>query len=141
MIRPSRRPILVDVLLYGALGALLAFAARQVWTAVSDDPRPEHARVADGAISVNDAIQLGSRTEDVVVTGFVFVGKERVILCAGRDREDPPYCTEPAIDLLALDTSRLDLVVPDGAPAYSRDEVTVLGRYRFVTLQVDEIVQ
>ena len=141
MTRGARRPILLDVLLYGLVGALLAVAARQVWAAVDDDPGPERAQVADGAISVNDATLLGSRVEDVAVTGFVFVGKERVILCAGRDREDPPYCTEPAIDLLDLDTSRLDLVVPDGAPAYSRDEVTVLGRYRFLTLQVDEIVQ
>lgn len=107
--------------------------------------RPEdplrRAKVSDGAVSVDDVVLLGSGTGEVTVSGFVFVGAERVILCAARDREDPPFCGGSAVTLTGLDTSRIDLEVPDGAPAYSRDVVTVLGRYSAAVIEVSEVVQ
>ena len=105
-----------------------------------DDP-VDRADLADGAISVDQVVALGSRVEEVVITGYVFIGDERAVLCNGRDKEDPPFCSGTTITLENLDPSRLDLVVPDDAPAYSRREVTFAGTYTLATLSVREILQ
>lgn len=136
---PRRR---LRVVVESVIGATIAFAATAlVLAVVRPDSGVDRADVPEGSISVEQAVTLGSRTEDIVVTGYVFVGDERAILCSGRDDEDPPYCDGTVVELEGLDTSRLDLVVPDDAPAYSRDEVTLAGTYSLASLQVREILQ
>lgn len=137
-----RRKPLLRTIVESVVAFAISFAAVALVLVLirgSDDDGA--ADVADGAISVDEVIALGGEGGDVVLTGFVFVGEERSILCSARTDDDPPFCDGNAIDLDGLDTSRLDLVVPEGAPAYSRDEVTLAGRYRLTTLAVREILQ
>lgn len=138
--RPARTKlrVVVESIVAGVIG--FALVALIIVFLRPDDP-VDTADVAEGAISVDEVVQLGSRTEEVVVTGFVFIGDERAILCTARDDEDPPFCSGNAITLENLDPSRLDLVIPDDAPAYSRGEVTVAGTYSLATLTVRELLQ
>lgn len=137
----SRARPRVRTLVESAVAAAVGFAlVALVVVLLRDAGGPERAHVADGAQSVDDVVALGSGDHDVVVTGFVFVGEHRAILCSGRDHDDPPFCAGTTIDLENLDPRRLDLVVPDGAPAYSRDEVTLAGTYSPVTLTVQDIL-
>lgn len=138
--RPPRTKL--RVLVESVVAAIIGFAivALVIVFLQPDDPQ-DRADVADGAISVDEVVALGSRREQVVVTGFVFIGDERAVLCTARDDGDPPFCAGNAITLENLDPNRLDLVVPDDAPAYSRREVTVAGTYSLATLSVREIVQ
>lgn len=134
----SRRRVLVESVLAAAVGF---GAVALVFVFLVGDDGSDRADVPDGAIGVDEAVTLGSRSEDIVVTGYVFVGDDRAILCSGRDDEEPPFCDGAAIELENLDTSRLDLVVPDDAPAFSRDEVTLAGSYSLAALTVREILQ
>ena len=139
MNRSRRTPLRVAV--ESLVAGLISFAlVALVFVVLRPGDDTEEADVAEDAIGVDDLLALGSRQQDVVVTGFVFVGEERAVLCAARDEEDPPFCSGTTITLEQLDTSRLDLVVPDDAPAYSRHEVTLAGRYGLATLTVREIL-
>ena len=139
MSRRRRTPLRVAV--ESIVAGLVSFAlVALVFVVLRPDDDSERAEVADDAVGVDEVVALGSRRRDVVVTGFVFVGDERAVLCAARDEDDPPFCSGTTITLEQLDTSRLDLVVPDDAPAYSRREVTLAGSYRLATLTVDEIL-
>lgn len=136
--RRGRLRLVVESVIAGAIG----FAAvALVLVLLAPDPQGEVADVPDGSIGVDEVTALGSRRQDVVVSGFVFVGDERAVLCSGRDDGDPPFCDGTAIELRGLDTSRLDLVVPQDAPAYTRDEVTLAGSYALAALEVEEILQ
>ena len=117
---------------FAAVGLVLVF--------LRPDDEIDRADVPEDALGVDEVVLLGSQEEEVVVTGFVFVGDERSVLCAARDEEDPPFCSGTTIMLENLDAGRLDLVVPDDAPAYSRGEVTLAGTYALATLQVREIL-
>ena len=135
--RPSRLRVIVQSVVSAAIGfALVAL----ILVVFFDGDRAETAEIGDGAISVEDVIAI-AEPERVVVTGFVFVGERRTILCSARNDDDPPYCEGVAIDLRNLDPNRLDLAIPDDAPAYSREEVTLLGNYRIGVLTVVEVLQ
>lgn len=130
------------VLVESVVAAIIGFAVvALVLVFLRPDDPGERADVAEGAVSVDEVVTLGSRTQDVVVTGFVFVGKERAVLCTSRDDDEPPFCAGNAITLENLDTGRLDLEFPDDAPAYSRNEVTLAGSYSLATLTVREILR
>lgn len=136
--RRTRLRVVVESVIAAAIG----FAGvALVLVLLRPDPEGEVADVPEGSVAVDEVTTLGSRRQDVVVTGFVFVGEERSVLCSGRDDGDPPFCDGTAIELRGLDTSRLDLVVPDDAPAYSREEVTLAGSYSLAALDVREILQ
>ena len=136
--RPTRLRVIVQSVVSAAIGfALVAL----ILVVFFDSAGNETADIADGAISVEDAITLPEPEEGVAVTGFVFVGERRTVLCSARNDDDPPYCEGVAIDLANLDPNRLDLAIPEDAPAYSRDEVTVLGEYRPGVLTVREVLQ
>lgn len=139
MTRRRRTPLRVAV--ESLVAGLISFAlVALVFVVLRPDDDTEEADVAEGAVGVDEVVALGSRRQDVVVTGYVFVGEERAVLCAARDDDDPPFCSGTTISVEQLDTSRLDLVVPDDAPAYSRHEVTLAGTYRLATLTVREIL-
>jgi hypothetical protein len=136
--RPSRLRVIVQSVVSATIGfALVAL----ILVFFFDGDRDETAEISDGAISVEDAIAIAEPDERVAVSGFVFVGERRTILCSARNHDDPPYCEGVAIDLRNLDPNRLDLAIPDDAPAYSREEVTLLGDYRFGVLTVTEVLQ
>ncbi len=137
--RTTRTRVLVQSVVSAALG--FAVVALILVVFFDGDAGPDVADVAEDALSVQEVLELVAPEEQVVVTGYVFVGERRSILCSARDREDPPYCEGVAIDLVGLDPSRLDLAVPDDAPAWSRDEVTVAGSYRPGQLSVTEVLQ
>ena len=129
--------VVVESLVAAAVGFALVAG---VVIFLDQNSGPDRADVGDGAVSVDDVVTLGSQRREVVVTGYVFVGDERSILCSARDHEDPPFCEGTTIELENLDARRLDLVVPDGAPAYSREEVTLAGSYSLATLTVQDVL-
>lgn len=137
-----RRPTKLRVIVQSVVSAIIGFAmVALIMVVLFDGDGGQTADVADGAISVEDIVTLVEPDQKVAVTGFVFVGQRRTILCSARNDDDPPYCEGAAIDLLNLDPNRLDLAIPDDAPAYSRDEVTLLGDYRVGVLTVTEVLQ
>ena len=137
-----RRPARLRVIVRSVVSAVIGFAlVALILVVFFDRTGNETADVADGAISVEDIISLVDPDQRVAVTGFVFVGERRSILCSARNDDDPPYCEGVSIDLQNLDPNRLDLAIPDDAPAYSRDEVTLLGDYRVGVLSVSEVLQ
>lgn len=126
-------PLVIFVLVFGATSAV-------IWLVRGNGP--DVADVADGALGVDDVVRLqNAEPTDVIVTGYLFSGRSRTILCSGRDDEDPPYCDGVAVVVERLDASRIDYVVPDEAPAWSRDEVTLAGEYHLGVLTVREILQ
>lgn len=129
--------MIIQSVVSAAIGFALVVAILLFFSGRGD----ETAEVGDGAISVEDVVGIRDLDERVAVTGFVFVGERRTILCSARNDDDPPYCEGVAIDLRNLDPNRLDLGIPDDAPAYSRDEVTLLGDYRLGVLTVVEVLQ
>lgn len=138
-----RRSSALRIAVQSVVAGLLTFAVVALVVVLVTDRTPSatEASVPDESIAVDDLVTRAERDVEVIVTGFVFIGEQRSILCSHRDREDPPYCDGQAIDLTGLDPNRLDLVVPDDAPAYSRHEVTLLGSYRLGVLTVQEILQ
>ncbi len=147
----SAQPSIMKTIVACVIAAASAFAVAALLFVVffRSDSATDNAKVADDAISVSDA--LGSADpSDTLITGFVFIGENRTILCSARNRDDPPFCEGSVIDLENLDPTRIDLVVPEDVtspegssrsqPAYSRNEVTVLGSYRFGTLTVRELL-
>ena len=139
--RRRRRRTVLRTLVESLVAGVIAFAVvALVLVYLRPDDGVDRADVPDGSVGVDEVVTLGSRDQEVVVTGFVFVGDERAVLCEARDDEDPPFCSGTTIDLDGLDTGRLDLEVPDDAPAYSRGEVTLAGTYRLATLEVREIL-
>ncbi len=136
--RPSRLKIIVQSVVSAAIGFALVALILVVFFRGDGD---ETADVADGAISVEDVLSLVDPGQKVAVTGFVFVGERRTILCSARNDDDPPYCEGASIDLRNLDPNRLDLAIPGDAPAYSRGEVTVAGDYTPGLLVVTDVLQ
>lgn len=141
------RPPALRTIVQSVIAAAIGFAVvALVLVFLRSGDGVDEAEVAPDALSVREAVALPGGRAAIAVTGFVFVGENRTILCSARTG-DPSYCDGSAIDLVGLDPNRLDLVFPDATddngdpyPPYSRDEVTVLGDYRLGALRVTDIL-
>lgn len=97
------------------------------------------------AVVVDDVIAM-DRGERVAVRGYVFLDADAgSLLCAARTKESGRYaCAGSTLQLVGLDTSRLDLVVADepdgGYDAWSRSTVALLGRADRLTFAVEDIL-
>lgn len=135
-----RRKTVLRTVVEMLVGGVVAFALAAlviVWLSGDDDTT--EADVPDDAIGVVDLAAVSQR-EGIAVTGFLFVGERRAVLCSARTDEDPPFCEGSAIDLVGFDRSRLALEEPEDAPAYSPEEVTFLGDYAAGTLTIREVL-
>jgi hypothetical protein len=130
------------LLVVAAMGAALA-AAFGVRALLQNDDDITEAKGDESSFSVTDAISR-QPTKPVRVEGFVFQAEASGSrLCYGVADDEGPACIGPFLTLVNFDPGRVNLEREsrdDGAVAYSRDPVILLGTVEGTAFTVQEIV-
>lgn len=137
-------PRIRTALISAALGIGAFVAVYVVGTSLRGTSSVKVADSTEDALSVEDALDHPSG-DRVAVRGFVFLDVDAgQLLCSRRTTEEPISCTGQSMQLVNLDSTRLDLdVAPTGADGYdawTKDPVTFVGTVASGSLTIQDLV-